>query len=624
MKTRIIRAGLAAAILVSSCTTNIDQSLNETGPSAEPVIATIGGETKTAIGQQTDGARKVHWSEGDQIIISTGINLSDNYYYTVDTPGSASAVFYPNNKQKTADFAGGAIAGYPIDNMFLGKPDAEAEIYFTIPEIQDYVPGSFAEQAMPMISDITHEPVLNFHNAAGVIKLKISGENPGLKISDISISTSQYICGECGYKPSTREIFFDETMLSSNEVVLRCTEGAELADGGTDFFIVVPHQTYTDMAITVNTIDGLQQTFNMKSGKEISIKRSTITEIPLVLNDLEILGDPEIKIKVTATTFESISIQVGMSHVTSYFCGFTTKKAFTRELESGELLSALEYMTPYTGSLSYSGSVSRLNDEFKDALIEPGQTYVIWFVPYKKTGLYTEKDLFYAEATTTSFTAGGTVAVEYSDLEIDYTSISMYLIAENAKYIYAILVPEDVLSEYETDQDKIDFLLEPGGSASRIDSSNDIFVRKFLSPGKRMVFMAIAIDRSGKYGPLLAEYMETLPLPYNELNVTIDKDLTALKENSTASWSVSGGTAAYYRYICRETSSYLWSNTLGASVIAAQEKMFLEPGLYYIDRSEEPSARLANLVSGKEYILVVAAVDGAGVSSAADSWIFTY
>ncbi|MBQ2874069.1 MAG: hypothetical protein IJE85_02110, partial [Bacteroidales bacterium] len=141
------------------------------------------------------------------------------------------------------------------------------------------------------------------------------------------------------------------------------------------------------------------------------------------------------------------------------------------------------------------------------------------------------------------------------------------------------------------------------------------------NPGTEMTLVALAIDRLGKYGPLFMEVFKTNQIPYNSLEINIIENI---EDPGLISWEVSGGDASQYRYICRETDSYLWKNTLGASVLKAQETMFLDPGLYYINSVNTPSASLDAAVSGEEYIIIVTAVDEDGNISVADSWTFEY
>ena len=157
-----------------------------------------------------------------------------------------------------------------------------------------------------------------------------------------------------------------------------------------------------------------------------------------------------------------------------------------------------------------------------------------------------------------------------------------------------------------------------------LDSDSDIFIRKFLKPGTTMVMVAMAIDRIGKYGPLTVEYFVTEHIPYNSIKLSIEKDIDKLHHSSTINWSTTNGAATEYRYILKETDSYLWKNTLEESVLTAQEKMYIDPELYYITHTSTPEAVLNGLVSGQEYIIVAVAVDSSNNISVADSWRFIY
>lgn len=614
---------LVAAILITSCSP-YEGKEEQPDRSRSPIFAQIEGETRTSIGEKGSKGYKVVWNKGDRIIVSTGTSSKNQMVYVTEETGTAYASFYPEDNERALDFSGGAIAGYPVDNMYLGAPDAEKEVYFTIPSVQNYSKDSFDSDAMPMISDITNEPSLQFHNAAGVIRLMVSTELSDIKVSSISITTSGIISGECGYIPSSREIFFDDSMLSANEVTLNCQDGVEISDNPTAFHIVAPHQTYGDMTIKVLTHEGLQQTFSMKGGKEIQIGRSSIASIPLKLTSLSQEGKPKITAKVISTTFSNIRFEVKMENITSYYCGLQTKLSFYNDTESGHLLSSIPYMTAYTGPLSYTGNISSFQSELKDVLIEPGQSYVIWFIPFKSSGNYTADDIVYIETMTQSYRPGGSVKVHYTDLEIDKTSISMRLNAPGASHIYAQLMTETEYSRFRSEAEIVKMFLAPGGRCTVLDSDSDIFIRKFLKPGTTMVMVAMAIDRIGKYGPLTVEYFVTEHIPYNSIKLSIEKDIDKLHHSSTINWSTTNGAATEYRYILKETDSYLWKNTLEESVLTAQEKMYIDPELYYITHTSTPEAVLNGLVSGQEYIIVAVAVDSSNNISVADSWRFIY
>ena len=65
-------------MLSAACTSITEQ---ESPQEQEYVTASIGTETRTSIGAATSSGRKVVWSEGDRIIISTGTSSKDKATY---------------------------------------------------------------------------------------------------------------------------------------------------------------------------------------------------------------------------------------------------------------------------------------------------------------------------------------------------------------------------------------------------------------------------------------------------------------------------------------------------------------------------------------------------------------
>ena len=173
-----------------------------------------------------------------------------------------------------------------------------------------------------------------------------------------------------------------------------------------------------------------------------------------------------------------------------------------------------------------------------------------------------------------------------------------------------------------TDAQKIELLIKPG-NASTVFGPQDTFVRKSLRPGARMILLAVAIDKNGRYGSLLEEMLQTEPIPYNNLKVEIDKDIEALRSSSTINWSVTGGEAVKYRVFFNNTGSHYWNNVFNSTVEMVQEKMYLDSNLFYIKHLDVPYYKPA-LTAGTEYIMIVTAVDAEGNISVADSWTFIF
>lgn len=614
---KISRLFIAVSVLASaltSCSNALEEESGQTGH----VKAYISPETRTTMGPGEDGAYKVLWSEGDEIMLSDG---QSSYIYSASEGGSASASFLPA-AGAVKDFSQGVIAGYPAEGLTLPAPGSEDDVIFTIPSVQQYAEGSFADGIMPMASAVSYSNELSFRNAAAVLRFVISGPEE-VSVTSLTISTDVESSGECRYDLETESYISDKTLQSSFKTVLDCGKGVSVGAEGTAFHVVVPHKTYTSMTITAKASDGKEHVFKMKEGKELIVSRNSVLNIPLRYETFGSTDKPVVSITTRAINFTSFSVNINMTNVTSFACDLMTKGMFDASLKDGSLLASLAYATQYTTPMEFTGSITRFQEAFADVLIESGKTYVFWVVPYKADGNYTTDDIIYHEVTTNSYQPGGTSVITSEDIEIGMNAISMKLLAsENVSMIFNIMLAEDELSLYPTVQDRIDLLIK--GDAYFFEGSADLVVNKFLLPGKKYTLLAIGVDRYGYYGELFTEEYITLELPYNELSLSIVKDLESSKKNNSIKWDTEGGEAVSYRYILFDTSSYKWTNTLSSSIEVAEEKMILDPGLYYIEKTTNPYVLISGLTAGKEYVLVVTAIDAAGKASKPDSWIFTY
>lgn len=614
----------AAVLILASCNqAEVSNVIND----SQVINASISvPETRTHLtADDYELTRQVLWSEGDKILISGN---SEEVFITTDN-GKSTASFFPEDGSSEIDFSQGIIAVYPAEGTYMNGADPDKEIYLTIPNVQEYAEDSFAEGAMPMISDVTYGPEVNFRNAAGVIRLLVSTNAVNVKASSIIIKTNELIASEIGgdmcYIPSQQEYNFDpDYTFAVNSIKIDCGDGVHIDSDGTPFHIVVPHQTYTGMEITINTTDGEKQVFTMKEGKEITVKRSGISTIPLEISGLV---KPTVSIEQTSSTYKNISVSIKMENVNSFYCGIYEKKAFESTFRSGALAREAKYGVLYEAKsdpMTYTGSAFSFQTELKDVLIEPGQNYVMWILPYKDNGTYDSEDFVYTEIFTQKLKAGGTQTISYSDLFVDQTTISMTLSSEGATLIYASLVDGKTMSGLETKEDMISYLISPGSPAVIYEGNSETFERKQLSPGTKMTLLALPVNFSGMYGELFVKSFTTKTVPYNHLIVHIDESIAEENDKEYIRWSVSEGEATGYRYILKETDSYLWTNTLHGSVKRTQETMFMTPDLYYINKTSDNYVEVSGLVPGTEYILVVTATDENDTSSIADSWTFTY
>ena len=218
-----------SAVLLAACS---QVEVREPEVIPHKVTATIaeGPATRTTLGVDDESySRKVLWSKGDRILLS---GSSDKIYVTNDD-ATTSASFIPEDGIVLLDISRGVIAAYPAEGIYMSGPDAEKEIYLTIPNVQQYQEDTFADNTMPMVSDVSYDSELHFSNAAGVLRLLISTEAVNTKVSSISIQTNEVIASETGgdicYIPADREYNFDpDYTYGVNTLRLECGEGVKI------------------------------------------------------------------------------------------------------------------------------------------------------------------------------------------------------------------------------------------------------------------------------------------------------------------------------------------------------------------------------------------------------------
>lgn len=274
----------AAGLAIASCSVNeINGDL--VNKDTNTIYASTEAETKTTLDENEDGVYKVTWTAGDQIVL-----IDERGYtatYATEDGGESRAKFTLKKSHEELEFDNGVLAGYPVKNIYLNSSDPEIPVFISIPSTQEYNGTSFADNVMPMISDVTTGINLKFKNAAGVIRFMISATEEINVKSLVVKSGVENISGECGYIPETQNYFFDDSLQSEKSVTLSCENSVKVGKEAKAFFIVVPHQTYTDLEVIVKTDDGYEKSFEMKSEKTLTVKRSSVATIPLHVDGLK-------------------------------------------------------------------------------------------------------------------------------------------------------------------------------------------------------------------------------------------------------------------------------------------------------------------------------------------------
>ena len=256
---------------LASCESKIDLpgDVSEKPVSSAAVFTatTESAATKTTL----DDNYNVLWQNGDLITIVDGASHA-GVYETTSTTSQGDFTHSSGEVANTPSYT----AYYP-STMYNGGT-------LTLPAEQTYVAENISGAPMMAVSSTTS---LGFKNLGGIIKLSLTTNQAGQKVSSIALSANQAMSG-----PFT--VSSDAAVVSSGTagVTLNCgTEGVAIGTDAVRFNIAVPAGNYTGLSITVTTTTGASQTFTLKSDKTVVVGRSQITTINLPANNIHLEYD---------------------------------------------------------------------------------------------------------------------------------------------------------------------------------------------------------------------------------------------------------------------------------------------------------------------------------------------
>lgn len=271
MRRSIILAGIAL-LAVISCTREMEIS-QETKPNVTFKAFTEGSATKTALEKEGDDY-KVNWQSGDQITVVDGAAIPNvGIYSTTSTTTEGSFTFVSGAEAAEPAYK----AWYPVALYNAGTP--------TLPAEQEYAADNIA--GAPMYAESGTES-LSFKNICGIIRLNVSTTQSGKKVRRILLSADQGMSGTISNAATLAGDGYAAAVSGTAGITLDCGEsGVAIGTEPTAFHFAVPANTYTGLAITVETTDGVVQTRALKSGKSIVVGRSSIADVTIPFNVLD-------------------------------------------------------------------------------------------------------------------------------------------------------------------------------------------------------------------------------------------------------------------------------------------------------------------------------------------------
>lgn len=266
MKRYFIFAALVAMAL-TACQQNLN--IDEEKPEGT-VVFTASTElpaTKTAL----DASLNVVWQDGDIISIVDGESHVGQYQTSSGGATTATFTHYGDTPVAQSPY----VAWYPT-SLMVGSE-------FTLPSTQNYVADNIAGNPMYAESSTTN---LSFKNLCGIIRLNVSTSMTGKKVSKIVLSADQGMSGKFSIGSNAAVVS------GTDGVTLDCgSDGVEIGNTAKPFLIAVPEADYENLAITVETTDGLKQTRTLKATNIVTVERSKVTDITLPFNDLVLAID---------------------------------------------------------------------------------------------------------------------------------------------------------------------------------------------------------------------------------------------------------------------------------------------------------------------------------------------
>ncbi len=266
-------AALAASLCLLSCN---KETVESSVVSDEPVKTDTGfsawlpgaqPETKTSVNFSDGG--KVLWTTDDPILVSNGSQTSTMY---IKQGGGTGSSLYTTGTVLTGE---AFYAVYPASGASY-----ESGIYnSTIPVIQAWKDGGFADQVFPMVAEAGADRLLSFKNAASLLRIVPSTTfYAGQTILSAVVSADQNLAGAIavnysqGGTPSV-------SCSGSKSVTLNIPSGATF---GTPLYVVVAPGSYTGLSVTLTLSSGLKYVHNAGA---VTVDRSKYQTISFTATD---------------------------------------------------------------------------------------------------------------------------------------------------------------------------------------------------------------------------------------------------------------------------------------------------------------------------------------------------
>ena len=277
MKTKALYIGIAAALVASCSTREMDFSVPQPGYETFYAFFEQPADPGTKVYANED--LLLRWTADDRVSIFNKNTYNQQFRFNGETGDNAGGF----KKVDTDEFMTGnaishVVSVYPYRE---GTKIAETEVLtLTLPADQPYAENTFGLGANTMVS-VTADNFLQYKNIGGYLRLSLFGE--GMSVSSITLKGNN---GEKLAGKATVSMPLDgapSATLSADatgEITLRCDPPVALgatAGESVDFWLVVPPVTFSK-GFTV-TVAGEQGLFEKSTEKTLTIDRNIVSKM---------------------------------------------------------------------------------------------------------------------------------------------------------------------------------------------------------------------------------------------------------------------------------------------------------------------------------------------------------
>lgn len=256
-----------AVVIFASCTNELMNEINAPIDSETTVVGVGFVESKTYLGDLVNGARKVYWSDGDQIAIngneSTEIAISENKNF--------------------AEFTFAGTLDYPYSVLYPASAYVDAST-INLPAVQAAADGTFATNCAPMSCVAEEGEPIALHHLTSVVRLQVKlpaeSGHAAHKLAKIEFrgKSGEQVSGQFAIDYAAATLAATSTADADKVVTTRVDK--TLSNDAIDVFVVVPAGEYTE-GFSVRFIDNKGHYMDIAT-KTITLTKGDIKSMPVV------------------------------------------------------------------------------------------------------------------------------------------------------------------------------------------------------------------------------------------------------------------------------------------------------------------------------------------------------